>query len=116
MTRGRDNSLLRIIVIVVAVLLLVPLLMMFSFPMMGMMGWWGGAGPSVGLSPFWGIGMMLVFFFVLVGIGYFLYKSVTGEALNDKDNALEELRIAYARGDISQDEFQERRELLEEDS
>ena len=116
MTMRSDNSLPRIIVIVVAVLLLVPLLMMFSFPMMGMMGWWGSTGPSVGLSPFWGIGMMVVFLLVLVGIGYFLYKSVTGEVLNDKDSALEELRIAYARGDISQDEFQERRELLEEDS
>ena len=64
MTTRSDNSLLRIIVIVVAVLLLVPLLMMFSFPMMGMMGWWGSTGPNVGLSPFWGIGMMLVFLLV----------------------------------------------------
>jgi putative membrane protein len=116
MTTRSNNSLFRIIVIVVAVLLLVPLLMMFSFPMMGMMRWWGSAGPSIGLSPFWGIGMMLLFLLVLVGIGYFLYKSVTGEVLNEKDRALEELRITYARGDISQEEFQKRRDLLEEDS
>ena len=110
-----DNSLFQVIIIA-GVLLLVPLLMMISFPMMGMMRWWGGTGPGVGLSPFWGIGLMLVFLLVAVGIGYFLYKSVVGGVVNDSDTALEELRIAYARGDISQDEFQERQKLLKENS
>lgn len=114
MTTRTDNSLLRIIIVVVAVLLPFPLLMMGMFPMMGMMGWWGGAGPSVSLSPLWGLGMMLLFLAVLVGIGYFLYRSLTQGALSTNDRALEELRIAYARGDLSQEEFEERRESLEQ--
>ena len=114
MTTRTDNSLLRIIIVVVAVLLLFPLLMMGMFPMMGMMGWWGGAGPGVGLSPLWGLGMMLLFLLVLVGIGYFLYRFLTQGALSTNDRALEELRVAYARGDLSQEEFEERRESLEQ--
>lgn len=46
----------------------------------------------------WGIGMMLLFFIVLLGIGYFLYRTVTRGAFSGNDAALEELRIAYARG------------------
>ena len=114
MTARTDGSLLRIGIVIVAVLLLFPLLMMGTFPMMGMMGWWwGGTGPGVGLSPLWGLGMMLLFLVVLVGIGYFLYRSLTQGALSTNDRALEELRVAYARGDLSQEEFEERRESLE---
>ena len=120
MTTRTDDSLLRIVIVVVAVLLLFPLLMMGTFPMMGMMGWWGpsmtwgSAGPGGGFSPLWGLGMMLLFLVVLVGIGYFLYRSLTQGALSTNDRALEELRIAYARGDLSQEEFEERRESLEQ--
>ena len=124
MTARTDESLLRIGIVIVAVLLLFPLLMMSVFPMMGMMGWWGGAGPGmmgwggtgpgVGFSPLWGLGMMLLFLVVLVGIGYFLYRFLTQGALSTNDRALEELRVAYARGDLSREEFEERRESLEQ--
>jgi putative membrane protein len=110
---------LRVIVVVFAVVLLFPLLMMvFAMPMIGMMGWWGGASPSVGLSPLWGLGMMVLFLVVLVGIGYFLYRSLTNGTLNTNayttDRALEELRLAYARGELSHEEFEQRRETLEQ--
>jgi putative membrane protein len=118
MTTARSSDgLLRIIVIVIGGILLLPLLMMlFMMPMMGMMGWWWtGGGPSagVGFSPMWGIGMMLLFLVVLLGIGYFLYRAVTRGVLSGNDSALEELRIAYARGDLSQEEFEQRREDLQ---
>ena len=44
--------------------------------------------------------MMLLFLVVLLGIGYFLYWVVTRGALSGNDAALEELRIAYARGEL----------------
>ena len=64
-----------------------------------MMGWWwtgGGPSASVGLSPIRGIGMMLLFFVVILGIGDFLYRTITRGALSGPDSALEDLRIAYA--------------------
>jgi len=117
---------LRTILIVLAIIILFPLLMMvFAFPLMGMMGWWGGGyGPMMGgygayggsaISPLWGIGMMLVFLAVLVAIGYFLYRGlVRGRHVGGRsDAALEELRLAYARGDISHEEYDERMARLQ---
>lgn len=93
-----------------------------------MMGWWGdGYGPMMGgyggygayggsaISPLWGIGMMLVFLVVLLAIGYFLYRGlVRGRHVAGRsDAALEELRLAYARGDMSHEEYDERMARLQ---
>ena len=122
------DSTLRTILIVLAIVILFPLLMMvFAFPLMGMMGWWGGYGPMMGgyggyggyggaaISPLGGIGMMLVFLAVLVAIGYFLYRGlVRGRHVGGRnDAALEELRLAYARGDMSHEEYDERKARLQ---
>ena len=82
--------------------------------MMGMMGWWadGAPGTGAGMSPLWGIGMMLLIFLVLLGIGYLIYRAFTRGSLSSIDPALEELRLAYARGELSQEEFEQRRENL----
>ena len=116
-SQHQGDSLLRIVLIVLAVIVLFPLLMMVSaMPMMGMMGWWwGGGGPGMGVSPIWGIGMMLLFLVVLLGVGYFLYRGLVGGSVLEHDRALEELRTAYARGDLTGDEFEERRQRLESD-
>ncbi|QIO24875.1 SHOCT domain-containing protein [Haloarcula sp. JP-L23] len=114
-TERTSDGLLRIVLIVLAVIVLFPLLMMvFAMPMMGMMGWWWGGGMAGGLSPLWGIGMMLVWLIVLVGIGYLLYRGLVGGVGSSLtgDKALEELRVAYARGDLSEEEFEERRANL----
>ncbi|WP_254767492.1 MULTISPECIES: SHOCT domain-containing protein [Natrialbaceae] len=114
-TERTSDGLLRIVLIVLAVIVLFPLLMMvFAVPMMGMMGWWWGGGMAGGLSPLWGIGMMLVWLVVLVGIGYLLYRGLVGRVgpSMSSDRALEELRVAYARGDLSDEEFEERRAKL----
>lgn len=113
------DGVLRIVLVVLAVIVLVPLLLMvFAMPMVGMMGWWWGGGSGMGLSPLWGIGMPLVWLVVLVGIGYLLYRGFVGHdgLSTTTDPALEELRLAYARGDLSDDEFERRRETLEQDS
>ena len=54
----------------------------------------------------------LVVLLIAVGVVYVLYRGVTG-AGSEEDAALEELRLAYARGDLSDEEFEERRQRLE---
>lgn len=84
--------------------------------MMGVM--WGGGMWGDGTMPGWvfivGIVMQLLFFAALVGSGYLLYRIVAGSE-NDSDQALEELRLAYARGEFTDDEYQQRREAPEKD-
>ena len=124
-TKRSTNGLLRVVLLVLAVIVLFPMLMMvFAFPLMGMMGWWGGYGSmmgdygGMGLSPLWGVGMMVVFLGVLLAIGYLLYRALVGgaSAATPADPALEQLRLAYARGDLSDEEYEERRATLRRDS
>lgn len=118
-TEQTSSGLIRVVLIVLAVLFLFPLLMMvFAMPMMGMMGWWWDGHMAGGLSPLWGIGMMLVWLVVLVGIGYLLYRGLVGGVGGavTADPALEELRVAYARGDISEEEFEQRRQKLDREA
>ena len=108
------DGLFRIVLVVLAVLLLAPLLMMgFAFPMMGAWGGMMGGYGGYGLSPVWSFGMGLVWLVVIVGGGYLAYRALSGRDGIGSDPALEELRLAYARGDISEEEFDERRARLE---
>ena len=111
-----NDALVRTLLIVVAVVLLVPfLLMAFAMPMMGLWGWghmWnGGMWDGTGMSWAWLL-MWLVFLLVVVGIGYLLYSAAGRPAETETDPALEELRIAYARGELSEEEYEKRRERL----
>lgn len=115
-TQRSNDSLLRIVVVVLGVIVLLPVLMMaLMMPMMGMMGWSWHDGVAGGMSPMWGIGMMLVWLVVLLGIGYLFYRGVaSGFRRNGvSDPALEELRLAYARGDLTDEEFEERHARLQ---
>ncbi|EFW93515.1 hypothetical protein ZOD2009_03852 [Haladaptatus paucihalophilus DX253] len=113
MTTANDgNSFLRLLVVIVIALLVFPMAMMlFAFPMMG--GWMMGGqyGPGYGAMPVWGWLVMLVPLGLLVALGYLAYRVLrSGE--HGTDPALAELRMAYARGDISEEEFENRRERL----
>lgn len=109
-----SNHMLRLVLIVLAVIVLAPLLMMaFAFPMMGMWGGMMGGFGGSGFSPLWGIGMMVVWLVVLVGGGYLVFRSLTGDGGLGTDPAMEELRLAYARGDLTEDEYEERRSKLD---
>lgn len=117
-TARTDDGLLRVVVTVLGVLLLFPLLMMvFAMPMMGMMGWWWDGGMMNGFSPLWGIGMLLVWLVVPLAIGYLVYRVLVGQVAPEPgaDPALAELRMAYARGDLTDEEFEERRRTLREE-
>jgi len=107
-----SDGLLRAVLLVVAVIVLLPVLMMVLA--MPMMGWWWNGGMAGGLSPLWGVGMLLVWVLVLGGIGYLLYRGFAGRAGSSgtTDPVLRELRMAYARGDLTEEEFEERRAKL----
>lgn len=65
-------------------------------------------------APVWGLGMMLLFLLVLLGIRYALYRAFTSEKVAPHDPALEELHVAYARGGLTQEGFEQRRENLKQ--
>ena len=115
MSTQRNGSLLWVALAVLAAIVLLPALMMaFMMPMMGMMGGWG-VGPGTGSAPIWGLGTMLLALVAVFGVGYFLYRGLAGSRTLRRDRAMEELRTAYARGDLSDEEFERRRERLRRD-
>ena len=100
----------RTAVLVLAGLLAVPLLMMVvMMPMMGLAGWghmsaWGGG---------WGATVaMAIPLLVLGALGYLLYLGVREDSGGETNDALAELRAAYARGELSDEEFERRRDRL----
>lgn len=66
-------------------------------------------------SPIWGIGMILLFLLVILGVGYVLYRGLVGGQVLEHDRALEELRSANARGNLTDEEFEQRRQRLRRD-
>lgn len=112
-----NNQFLRILLIVAAVVLLVPFLMMaVVMPVMWMWGWGhiGGVGMWGGAGWMWPLLWLLVLAIAL-GVGYLLYRGIRRTDGRREDAALEELRIAYARGDLSNEEFETRRERLQQE-
>lgn len=111
-SENTTDGILRIALIVVAIIVLAPILMMaFMMPFMGM--WGGGMMGNYGWSPLWGVGMMLFWLVVLAGGAYLAYRWLSPGVTTD--SALRELRLAYARGDISDEEFEERRRKLNQE-
>ena len=108
------RSPLRLVLTVIAAILLIPfVLMAVMMPMM----WMGGGMSTVGavsMSPLWGVGMMLAVLLVVLGVGYVLYRALTRAGLSSRDPALRELRVAYAQGELSEDEFKQRKDILED--
>lgn len=110
-----DDTLVRTLLIVILAILLLPFLMMaLAWPMMGVWGgghMWNGEMWDVtgGVWPW--LLTWLIFLFVLVGVGYVLYRGISRSG-SRTDPALEELRLAYARGELSEEEFESRRDRL----
>jgi putative membrane protein len=108
-----------ILLLLLAAIVLLPLLTMgMGYGMMGgpMMGggmWGGGSQTGSGWWLLAGLLGRVLTLLVVVGIGYVVYRALTASG-NGRDEALEELRIAYARGDLSDEEYERRRKTLEE--
>ncbi|MHB9286932.1 SHOCT domain-containing protein [Halobacteriales archaeon Cl-PHB] len=118
-TNTTDRQLGWIVVALVAALLVVPALtmgagMLGHGPMMGdawSHGMWD-TGDGVSGWALVGLGMQLAFLVLVVGAVYLGYRALTGPSPS-ADPALDELRTAYARGDVDADEFERRRDRLE---
>lgn len=118
-TNTTDRQLLWIVLAVVAALVVLPAFgmgfgMMGTGPMMDGMwadSMWGADGASGWMLAI-GAGMHLLALAVIVGAVSLGFRAVTGQG-GSADPALEELRAAYARGDLSDDEYEHRRERLE---
>lgn len=98
---------LTIVILLVVGLLVVPVLVMGLFMATG-------PGHVVESTPMaiW-IVSLLVATVLIVGVGLTAYRVVGPEG--DEDPAVEELRVAYARGDIDDEEFEKRYERLREE-
>ena len=120
-TDTRDTRLGTIVLIVIGALIVLPMIFM-GFGMMGfgpmMGGMWGhgvwGGGTVPGWMPLVAVLMQLLFVAAIIGVGYLLYRAVTGSS-DGSDQALEEVRLAYARGELSDEEYEQRREALKRD-
>lgn len=111
------ETLLKILLVVVIAVVLLPLVVMLvMMPTMGMWGgeymWNGGMVDGTGATWMWGL-MWLVPLGLVFGLGYLLYRVLRGSDHGESDPALGELRAAYARGELSDDEYEKRRERLE---
>ncbi len=113
MSGGDGVDAATLVLLLLGALLLVPLLMMGvgiggMVGYGGMMGTWGGNGwwPLVGLL----VPVLVVL--VVLGGGYLIVRGLS-RGRQSRDPAVEELRLAYARGDISEEEFESRRKRLD---
>ncbi|WP_277552999.1 SHOCT domain-containing protein [Halobaculum limi] len=111
-TRSATDRLIVFALVALAALLLLPALFVgFGMVGGGMMGGpWGGmwganAAPGWGYVV-WSLAPLLVLAFLFVG-GYLLYRGVT-KPERERDPAVAELRAAYARGDVDDEEFDRR--------
>jgi len=82
-------------------------------------GWGMGPGYGMGYGMGWGGGVVMLLFWVVVIVGIIvLVRWLTsaprhGAVGRGEDTALELLKKRYARGEISKEEFQEKRKDLE---
>ena len=121
MTQTQTDTTRAILLGALALLAIPVVMMLVMMPMMGAVGWshmgewshmngwmWDSTGGWVAM-----LLMMAIPLLLLVAIGYFVYRSLSDE--NGADDAMAELRRAYARGELSDEEFENRRKRLQND-
>lgn len=119
-TNTTDRQLVWVVLAIVGALVVLPAFAM-GFGMMGMgfmmggawdHGMWGASDGALGWMLVVGVGMQLLFLALLVGAGYLGSRALTASG-GSNDPAMDELRSAYARGDLDDEEFERRRDRLE---
>jgi putative membrane protein len=79
-------------------------------------GMMGGYGYGHGFGLFWGIFMAIIIAAVVVGIIFLVRAAVTGprheRSAPGEDEAMQILRKRFASGEISKEEFEERKNAL----
>lgn len=104
-----DNSIVETILLVIGVLIAIHLVVMaVMVPMAGIAGWGHMSGGTGG----WGIFLWSVIPLLILGGGLYILYANSSAGAKTTDTALEALRTAYARGDLSDEEFEIRRETL----
>ena len=79
----------------------------------GMMGNWGMNGWGMGFGPFF----MLFFAAIVLTLLFMFFRALFRSSSNNKPaSALEILEERFARGEIDQNEFDSRRQILENQS
>ncbi|WP_265110005.1 SHOCT domain-containing protein [Halosolutus halophilus] len=97
-----------ILLLILGAIVVLPLLTM-GMGFGGMMGQYGSTG---GWWPFVGMLIPIILLLVLIGGGYLVFRRIS-ETQTSHNPAMEELRMAYARGDLTDEEFEARRDKLE---
>lgn len=118
-TASGSGDVLRTVLLVILILIAIPSVMMVV--MMPIMGVWGfdhiGGWTLDGTGGTWAwILMWLMMLAILVGGGYALYREFATGSTDGSEPALDELRMAYARGALSDEEFETRRDKLRRDN
>lgn len=111
-----NDTALRTAVLVVVLLFAVHLFgVVLMMPMMAGAGWgmystWHGTASGWAWLP-----MLVVPLLVLAGLGYLGYRVLEQNDEANQAAALDELRTAYARGELTDEQFERRRERLLQD-
>lgn len=109
-----DTRLGTILLLILGAVIVLPMLTM-GMGFGGMMGHGGMMGQYGTTGGWWSLAGMFVpltFLFVLLGGGYLVLQAGT-DSRAARDPAMEELRRAYARGELSDEEFEKRRRRLQ---
>ncbi|MEF8824879.1 MAG: SHOCT domain-containing protein [Halapricum sp.] len=110
-SRPRDTPIR--LALLIAILVLLPLLLvLFVLELMDVVLIWILTRTARSLPIVWAFALMVLLLVAVLGLGYVFSRSIESVATSRLDPALEELRIAYARGEITREEFRERRTVL----
>lgn len=109
-----NRDLLWIVVGIIILLVVLPMIMVaFVWPMSGM---WDGGHMWDGDGTGWAALMAwIIIMAILIGAIILLVRAFRPDQGSQPDPAIEALRLAFARGEISEEEYTDRRESLKQD-